>query len=149
MRTLVMADLVTLVIAVLLFVFASPATGLFTEDEEVISFGVLFLRANIFFLLFNCINHVLAGALRGAGDSRGPMIIMLGSFVAVRQIYLFVVTRFIANTPFLVGFGYPVGWMVCCVVEVTYFIRRRGIRKKDSNIKSLCPKMRAKAGGSV
>ena len=131
-RTLVMADLVTLVIAVLLFVFASPATGLFTEDEEVISFGVLFLRANIFFLLFNCINHVLAGALRGAGDSRGPMIIMLGSFVAVRQIYLFVVTRFIANTPFLVGFGYPVGWMVCCVVEVTYFIRRRGIRKKTA-----------------
>ncbi len=131
-RTLVMADLVTLVIAVLLFVFASPATGLFTEDEEVISYGVLFLRANIFFLLFNCINHVLAGALRGAGDSRGPMIIMLGSFVAVRQIYLFVVTRFIANTPFLVGFGYPVGWMVCCVVEVTYFIRRRGIRKKTA-----------------
>ena len=42
------------------------------------------------------------------------------------QVYLFVVTRFIANTPFLVGFGYPVGWMCCCAIEVTYYFVRWG-----------------------
>ena len=125
-RTLLLADLVTFVIAVFLFLFAEQATGLFTEDSEVIAFSVLFIRANVFFLLFNCINHVLAGALRGKGDSRGPMIIMLASFVAVRQVYLFVVTRFVANTPLLVGFGYPVGWSVCFVLEVIYFLRSWG-----------------------
>ena len=90
----------------------------------MIHFGVLFMRANTFFLLFNCVNHTLAGALRGRGDSRGPMIIMILSFVVIRQIYLFVVTRFIANTPFLVGFGYPVGWMCCCAIETIYYFRR-------------------------
>ena len=46
---------------------------------------------------------------------------MLSCFVAVRQVYLFVVTRFIANTPLLVGLGYPVGWMSCCIIEVLYY----------------------------
>ena len=118
---------VTAVIAAALFVFTEAAMHLFTKDESVVAFGVLFIRTNVFFLLFNCVNHVLAGALRGRGDARGPMIIMLACFVGVRQIYLFVLTRFIANTPALVGFGYPVGWMSCCVVEVTYwFVRWRG-----------------------
>ena len=116
---------VTAVIALGLVIWAEPSVRLFTQDESVIEFGVLFLQANTFFLLFNCVNHVLAGALRGRGDSRGPMIIMLLSFVAIRQLYLFVVTRFVANTPFLVGFGYPVGWVTCCGIEVAYFLIKR------------------------
>lgn len=115
---------VTGVIAVGLVLFAEQAMRLFTQDQSVIDFGVLFLRANTFFLLFNCVNHVLAGALRGRGDSRGPMIIMLTAFVAIRQIYLFAVTRYVDNTPFLVGFGYPVGWMTCCALEVSYFLKK-------------------------
>ena len=55
------------------------------------------------------------------------MMIMMACFIGVRQVYLFVVTHFVANTPVLVGFGYPVGWMSCCVVEVIYwFVRWRG-----------------------
>lgn len=113
---------ITAVIAVVLVVFADAAIRLFSQDTSVIRFGVLFMRANTFFLLANCVNHTLAGALRGRGDSRGPMIIMISCFVVLRQIYLFVVTRFIANTPLLVGLGYPVGWVSCCIVEVTYFL---------------------------
>ena len=117
---------VTGVIIVALMVFASAAVRLFSPDPAVISSGVLFVRTNVPFLLFNCINHVLAGALRGRGDSRAPMIIMLCTFVGVRQAYLFLVTHFVANTPRIVGFGYPVGWFCCCVVELIYYaIRRR------------------------
>ena len=117
---------VTAVIVTLLCLFAAPAVRMFSPDQSVIEYGVLFIRANCFFLLFNCVNHVLAGALRGRGDSKGPMIIMLLAFVGIRQVYLFVVTRFIANTPFLVGFGYPVGWTTCCIIELTYFFLRWG-----------------------
>lgn len=115
---------VTAVIVTGLYVFAAPAVGMFTKDQSVIDFGVLFVHCNVFFLLFNCVNHVLAGALRGRGDSKGPMIIMLSTFVGLRQVYLYVVTHFVANTPALVGFGYPVGWMSCCVVEVVYYLVR-------------------------
>lgn len=123
-QTVLLSVLVTSVIAACLFFFAESAVGLFTKDPSVISFGALFLHANVFFLLFNCVNHVLAGALRGRGDSRGPMLIMLLCFVLLRQVYLFVVTRFVANTPVLVGFGYPVGWASCCAVELFYYRRK-------------------------
>lgn len=119
--SVVMTLLLNGTLAVLLWAFAPIAVGLFTPDPEVITFGVLFIRQNVFFLLFNSVNHVLAGALRGRGDSTGPMIIMLLSFVAVRQVYLFTMTRFITNTPATVGFGYPVGWTTCCILEILYF----------------------------
>ena len=123
--SLLLSCAVTLAIAAALFVFAAPAVRLFSPDSEVIRYGVLFLRTNVFFLLFNCVNHVLAGALRGRGDSAGPMIIMLSCFVGARQIYLYLITRLVANTPRLVGLGYPVGWTLCCIVELSYYSLRR------------------------
>lgn len=115
---------VTSVIAVLLYVFAESAVRLFSPDEAVIKAGALFLQVNVFFMLFNCINHVLAGSLRGRGDSKAPMIIMLSTFVGLRQIYLYLITHYVANTPALVGFGYPVGWTSCCIIELCYFFIR-------------------------
>ena len=111
---------VTGIVALILFLFSRTAIRLFTSDPSVIDFGVLFIRTNVFFLMLNCVNHVLAGALRGRGDARGPMAIMLICFVAFRQLYLFVVTRFIANTPRIVGLSYPVGWTLCFFMEVGY-----------------------------
>ncbi len=108
------------VTAVVLTFFAPAAVRLFSPDEAVIRYGAMFIRTNAFFLIFNGIAQVLAGALRGRGDSRGPMVIMLFNFVVVRQIYLYWVTHFVANTPRLVGFGYPVGWVLCCVMELIY-----------------------------
>ncbi len=128
-QSLILVEAVTASIAAILFVFAVPATGIFTSDQAVIEAGALFLKTNVFFLLFNCINHTLAGALRGRGDSTGPMVIMLTSFVAIRQVYLFIMTHYISNTPKMVGLGYPVGWTICCVIEVTYYYFR-WVRKR-------------------
>ncbi len=121
---LVMIESITLTLAAIIFALAGPATGIFTKDAAVISYGALFLRLNVFFLCFNTINHTLAGALRGRGDSVGPMVIMLFSFVLVRQTYLFIFTRFVANTPVVVGLSYPVGWTCCCIIELAYFYFR-------------------------
>ena len=117
--------LITGVIVIALQIFASPSVRLFSQDPEVIRYGVLFIRANVCFLLFNCVNHVVAGALRGMGDSKGPMLIMLLTFVALRQTYLYFMTRYIANTPLTVGVGYPVGWVSCCLIELAYLLLRR------------------------
>ena len=116
-----MSTFITFVIAVFLYIFADQSIRLFSQDKSVIEFGALFIKTNTFFLVANCVNHTLAGSLRGRGDSQGPMFIMIANFVVVRQIYLFILTRFISNTPKWVGFGYPVGWMSCCAVELIYF----------------------------
>ena len=119
-----MAVSITFAIACILFPISPLAMRLFSSDQKVIRYGVMFNHLNIFFLLFNTVNHVLAGALRGRGDSMGPMVIMLAGFVGVRQIYLFIMTRFILNTPSTVAFGYPVGWMFVFAVETIYFFAR-------------------------
>ena len=79
---------VTFVITLILFIFAEPANSIFTKDAEVIQYGSMFIRANVWFLLANCVGHTLGGAIRGRGDSKGPMFIVLFSFVLVRQLYL-------------------------------------------------------------
>lgn len=121
---ILMSLAITFGLDTVIFIFAPFAAGLFTNDKAVVAAAVDFLRVILYFTLFNCVNHVLAGALRGRGDSIGPMIAMLSCFVGLRQIYLFVVTHFIINIPVVVGFGYPVGWMTCCLVESIYFFIR-------------------------
>ena len=128
---LVLSCGVTGAIAAGLVLFAPWSVRLFSPDAKVIEYGVLFIRLNTLFLLFNCVNHVLAGALRGRGDSRGPMIIMLSTFVVLRQIYLFFITRYVANTPSIVAFGYPIGWMSCCAIELAYYYVKRRKRLKS------------------
>ena len=115
---------ITFVISLILVIFAPQASAVFTDDGGVIRYATLFMRMNTFFLIANCINHVLAGALRGRGDSRGPMICMIACFVVLRQIYLFTATRLVANTEVVVGLGYPVGWVACCISELTYYYVR-------------------------
>ena len=68
----------------------------------------------------NLAKAISSGSLRGAGDSMTPMFIMLYSYVLFRQIYLFVITQFI-NTPVVVGFGYPLGWMMCSLLTALFY----------------------------
>lgn len=121
---------ITTCVAAVLFVVARPAVAMFNREPDVVQYGVLFLRMNVFFLIANTVNHVLAGSLRGRGDGKGPMFIMIISFVAIRQTYLFLITRLVQSEA-AVGFGYPVGWMSCCVIELTYYWLRWGRKAKE------------------
>ena len=115
---------ITYLIAAALYLFAAPAVTLFNADPGVVRYGAMFIHTNTFFLLANCVNHVLAGALRGRGDSVGPMAIMLASFVGIRQLYLWILTTRIANEAVWVGFGYPVGWLCCMALMLGYYFLR-------------------------
>jgi Na+-driven multidrug efflux pump len=64
---------------------------------------------------------VCGGALRGAGNSRVPMFIMVGSFVVFRQCYLYVMANFICNEFLPVAMGYPAGWLVCSSLMYLYY----------------------------
>ncbi|MBQ6110880.1 MAG: MATE family efflux transporter, partial [Synergistaceae bacterium] len=73
-----------------------------------------------------CFNQILSGYLRGDGDSRMPMIITLCTHVFFRQIYLFVIKRVIPDNVYVIGFGYPAGWILCAfIMTIYYFIHQR------------------------
>ena len=113
--------LITVVLMAPVVIFAPHLVRFFNDTPEVIEFGTLFLRMMSPFYVLCCVNQILAGSLRGAGDSRTPMFIMLGSFVVFRQIYLFCVTHFVSNTIVPVALGYPAGWLVCSTATYLYF----------------------------
>ncbi len=115
-----LAFIITFASAAVLFLFAPRLVAIFNQESDVVRYGTMFLRMNVFMLAFCCPNQVVAGAMRGAGESRVPMIIMLFSFVLFRQIYLFIATS-ICNTAAVVGFGYPMGWIVASVLITLYY----------------------------
>jgi len=118
---LMMSLAVTAVILVPLMIFAPQLTAFFNDKPEVVQYGTMLLRLLSPFYLLCCLNQVYAAGLRGAGNSRAPMFIMLGSFVVFRQIYLFVMANFIANEIVPIAMSYPAGWLLCSLATTVYY----------------------------
>ena len=116
-----MATTAILMAPVLLF--APDLTAFFNAKPEVIRYGTLLLRWLSPFYILCCVNQVYAGALRGAGNSQVPMILMLSSFVVFRQCYLYVMSHFICNEVLPIALSYPAGWIVCSVATLLYYRR--------------------------
>ena len=113
-------------VAAMLYVYAPELGRLFSPDESVIEYGAVFIRMCTPIATVTCFNHILAGYLRGDGESRMPMIITLCTHVFFRQIYLYVITKLIPENMYVVGFGYPAGWILCAVImTVYYFVHQR------------------------
>ena len=122
-RALAISLAVTAVLMVPVLVLAPQLTAFFNRKAEVVAYGTLLLRYISPFYLLCCINQIYSGALRGAGNSQVPMVIMLGSFVVFRQIYLYIVSHFITNTLLPLAMGYPAGWLVCSAATLLYYRR--------------------------
>ena len=112
----------TAVLTVPVVLCAQPIVTFFIKDStpEALSFGTLFLQWLSPFYLLCCFNQIYSGALRGAGNSRAPMIIMLSSFVAFRQVYLFIMAM-VCNEILPIAMSYPAGWLVCSILTAAYY----------------------------
>lgn len=66
------------------YVLAEPLMGLFTNDPRVIAYGAPCLRLIAWTQPLQAFSMVLAGGLRGAGDTRWTMLITTGSIWLLR-----------------------------------------------------------------
>ena len=112
----------TLIMMVPVVIFASPIVSFLNNKPEVVEYGTLLVRWLTPFYVLCCFNQIYSGALRGAGISRPPMIIMLISFVAFRQVYLFAMSR-ICNEIIPIAMSYPAGWLLSSILTTVYFYR--------------------------
>lgn len=118
--SLVLGIGVLLFISAVLYFAAGDVAFLFNQETDVVYYGRLFITLMVPFRFLSAIFQCYVGALRGAGDSKGSMLIMLFSLVVVRQVYLFMITQ-LFNNVYTVGFGYPVGWIACSLLSVLYY----------------------------
>ena len=122
--SLAIAIVSTVVLMIPVMIFAAPVVSFFNAKPEVVAYGSMLLRLLSPFYVLCCFNQIYSGALRGAGDSRAPMIIMLASFVAFRQAYLFIASR-ICNEIVPIAMSYPAGWLLCSLLTFIYYHRVR------------------------
>ena len=118
-------------IMVPLMIFSGPISSVFNKSPEVIYYSTLLIKYITPFYLFTCVNQVFSGALRGLGNSKAPMFIMLSSFVLIRQIYLYIVTNYISNEIIPVAISYPVGWGCCATFTLIYFFWYKNKKIKE------------------
>jgi putative MATE family efflux protein len=129
-KALMISLVITALVSALVMLFARPLISLFTADAEVLAYGVHFTLIVSPFYLMICFNQVYAGALRGIGLARAPMLVMIGSFVVFRQIYL-LVNRLLGNSFLAVSLAYPVGWVLCStLLTILYFRSPLGKAKR-------------------
>ena len=121
-RAIALSASVALGLTAVVMILARPLVSLFSNEEEVIAFGVYFVRLVSPFYAAMCFNQIFAGALRGIGKAKVPMVVMLFSFVAFRQGYLFAV-RQLGNSLTMVAMAYPFGWILCSVLLYVCFRR--------------------------
>ena len=119
-RAVVISMSATAIMMLPVLIFAPSIVGFLNNNEAVIANGTMFLRVLTPFYLLCCFNQVYAGALRGAGNSRACMFIMLASFVLFRQAYLFVIAR-ICNEVIPIALSYPAGWLLCSLLTAIYY----------------------------
>ncbi|MEG1548078.1 MAG: MATE family efflux transporter [Clostridia bacterium] len=121
-QSMLMALGFTAVLIVVMLFVRRPMLLLFSNDDEVIQYGMKFISMILPFYFACCSIQVYAAALRGIGKSTTAMIIMLSSFVAFRQIYLYV-SKLLGGGLEFVALSYPVGWVMCGILMFIFYRR--------------------------
>jgi putative MATE family efflux protein len=115
-----MALVSTLVMMIPLLIFAAPIVSVFNSKPQVVEYGAMLLRWISPFYVLCCFNQIYSGALRGAGNTKAPTIIMLSSFVLFRQVYLYIMSG-ICNEIIPIAMSYPAGWLLCSSLTAVYY----------------------------
>ena len=123
-KALIISLISTVVLMIPVLIFSPQIVAFFNSKPEVVQYGSMLLRWLSPFYVLCCFNQIYSGALRGAGNSKAPMIFMLASFVAFRQIYLFAMSS-IWNEIIPIAMSYPAGWLLCSILTGVYYHKVR------------------------
>lgn len=93
LSTTALGFLLVTVMGALMFGLAPVLTGLLTPEAEVVALSARVLRIVAFSEPLFAVSIVVIGALRGAGDSKGPFLINLCSMWGVRVLGVLLFTR--------------------------------------------------------
>ncbi|ERI94293.1 MATE efflux family protein [Clostridiales bacterium oral taxon 876 str. F0540] len=74
---LLIGGITALLIALSAFLFCDEILHLAGAKEEVITFGVLFMRITSFGIFFNMLANILSAVLRGYGNTKTPLLVSI------------------------------------------------------------------------
>lgn len=107
-------------LCVVIYLFGSAITHLFTDDPSVVEQSRFITQYMVpYFLTYVCI-EILSGALRGSGDSLRPMLMTCFGVCGTRVLWvLLAVPYFKTFTSVMVS--YPISWTLTSVLFIIYY----------------------------
>ena len=118
----------TLIMTAIMLAFDNQIISAFSDNAEVIKYGVMCIWALAPFYVLLGLIHSFAGAIRGTGNTFGPMVIILFSLCIFRVIWISFVTPHFSDIRG-VFLAYPSSFTVGAVLMVGYTLLLK-IRKK-------------------
>ena len=118
-NALIMGVLYTVIIGVVILLTSHTVLGLFTKDNEVITYGQLAMKYFCPFYFLLGILNILAGTVRGAGKGVPPMLILLFSMCIFRILWIKIALPFYSTIDG-VFILYPISWFVGMVLMIIY-----------------------------
>ena len=94
---------------------AEPSIALFNPDPQVIAYGAGMARRVAPFLILPGLSHGIAGALRGFGQAKIPMILLLVTWCFMRVAWIAGLNVFVHDIR-VVYWAYPVTWVASTVL---------------------------------
>jgi putative MATE family efflux protein len=120
-QTLMLAVAISVVVATLTIILAPHILGFFKMEEDVENLAVSYMRVLSLSMAFFSIMSVCSAALRGAGDTRTPMIVgLIANIVHIVLNYLFIFGKF--GFPELGSDGAALGTAVSMVVGAGVYL---------------------------
>lgn len=116
---LIMGVLYTVIIGIVILLTSHTVLGLFTKDNEVITYGQLAMKYFCPFYFLLGILNILAGTVRGAGKGVPPMLILLFSMCIFRILWIKIALPFYSTIDG-VFILYPISWFVGMVLMIIY-----------------------------
>lgn len=118
-NALIMGVVYTVIIGVVILLTSHTVLGLFTNDNEVITYGQLAMKYFCPFYFLLSILNILAGTVRGAGKGVPPMLILLFSMCIFRILWIKIALPFYSTIDG-VFILYPISWFVGMVLMIIY-----------------------------
>ncbi|MBO6300908.1 MAG: MATE family efflux transporter [Ruminiclostridium sp.] len=122
---------ISLPIAALYFFAGEPLIRLFMDEptDTAVQTGITFLRIVSPFYVIASVKLAADGVLRGAG-LMGRFMIATFTDLILRVVLAFVLSGLMGSTG--IWTAWPIGWCIATVLSVAFYVKRFGIRKKES-----------------
>ena len=102
---------------------------LFTQDEAVIRQGVRILRLLVPFYCTYIPIEILAGAMRGAGDTLIPTVMTLFGVCLLRVVWVLVIVPMKPAVE-MVLYSYPITWILTSTLFIIYYYRGHWMHRR-------------------
>ncbi|MDX9696401.1 MAG: MATE family efflux transporter [Bacteroidales bacterium] len=128
--TLKMSSFISIVVSAVVLLFGDFIVRMFTADPEVIRIGKEYLViVGAFYIVFSSM-FIIAGVMRGAGDTLIPMFISLIALWIIRIPAAWILSKRLGEIG--IWWAIPVGW--CIGLSLSYIYYKTGNWKKKTVI---------------